>query len=474
MEERLQDSARSEQIKREFAHLYEQGLHLQQVHEAVMALNTAIASLPEYDAQAMPEEPFPLSSLASFVAQPLVDLIRQMLDSSRVILLAVGSTGRLSYVAGSGFTAEQEQVFRSSNELVTSMFFDEQALARLSVQQEVFLTSEDLRHRTRFASEFGFENLLVLPLFLEKQFAGILTIFKAGSSGGYTSEETEFAKILVLEIELLVECLSIMRERIESATGARVQQEVGHLSNSFLTLASHELKTPLTGIIGNLQLAQQRLARLKRQIREQAEEVNKSIERIETPLASAIESAHLQQDVIHEMIDTLSMQTRPLDIQMKEENLLTLLQAMLTRMQRSAPLRTIALTIPQTIQAVLVRVDGQQIIQVLTNYLINVLSHSPIELPVTVQLVVADTVALILVKDGGLGLVPEEQKFLWQRFSQGKSHAIQHEVDVNLGTGFYLCKMLIEQYHGHVGVQSNPEEGTTFWLTLPIEAILEK
>ena len=447
---------------------------MQQVHEAVMALNMAIASLPVYDAQMLSEEPLLLSPLVSSVAQPLVDMIGQVLDGRRVVLLAVDPAGKLSYIAGTGFTIGQEQILRASKEEFISMFLEEQVLARLSVHQEVLLASQDLRKRSRVAQAFGPESLLMLPLFLEEQFAGVLIVYKAGSSSEYTPEETEFAKILVVEIELLVQCLGILRERIASGTRALVQQEVGHLSNNFLALASHELKTPLTGIIGNIQLAQRRLARLKRLVSEQVEEVSKSIEQVEDPLASAIESAHLQQRVIQEMIDTLYVQTKPLQTRMKEENLLTLLQETVVRLQQSAPKRTIELKLPPRIHAVLIRADGQQIIQVLTNYLVNALSHSPAERPVTVQLVVTDTVALILVQDEGLGMVTEEQKALWQRFSQMKGYAIQHEVDVNLGTGFYLCRMLIEQHRGQVGVQSHPELGTTFWLTLPIDTLLEK
>src|SRR5262249_1888989 len=160
-----------------------------------------------------------------------------------------------------------------------------------------------------------------------------------------------------------------------------------------------------------------------------------------------------------------------LQVRMKEENLLTLLQDTLTRLQQIAPKRTIVLKLPPTIQAVFIRADGRQIIEVLTNYLVNALSHSPAQKPVTVQLVLADTVALILVHDEGLGSAPEEQRILWQRFAPRKDQTIQHEADVNLGTGFYLCRMLIEQHHGQVGVQSHPEHGTTFWLTLPIEAL---
>ncbi|HET8843587.1 MAG TPA: HAMP domain-containing sensor histidine kinase, partial [Ktedonobacteraceae bacterium] len=282
------------------------------------------------------------------------------------------------------------------------------------MHQEVLLASKDLRRRLSFASAFGSENLLLLPLFLEEQFAGMLIVFKAGTSRGYMPKELEYAKILVVEIELLVECLGVLRERIASGTRALVHQEVGHLSNDFLTLASHELKTPLTSIIGNIQLAQRRLARLKRQVKEQTEDVCQSTEWVEDPLASASESAHVQQRVIHEMIDTISLQTRPLPMHLKEENLLTLLQETLIRLQRSAPGCKIVLKLPPSVQAILIRADGQQIIQVLSNYLVNVVSHSPADRPVTVQLVIVDNVALIVVHDEGLGLATEEQQVLWR------------------------------------------------------------
>lgn len=89
------------------------GLHLQQVHEAIVALNMAIASLPVSGSLVVPEVPLLLSPLVSSVAQPLVDLIGQVLQSRRVALLAVGPAGQLSSIAGSGFTAEQEQIMQA-------------------------------------------------------------------------------------------------------------------------------------------------------------------------------------------------------------------------------------------------------------------------------------------------------------------------------------------------------------------------
>lgn len=444
-------------------------LHLRQVHEAIMALTTAIAALPESDAQGMSEEPLLLSPQVRQVAQPLVDLIRQVLSARRVSLLAVGTEGQLSYLAGGGFSAEQEQVLRATQGEDLARFVDTQVRARLARHQEVVLTSDDLRTRAHFAPATDAEHLLVLPLFLQEQFAGMLTVYRAGACGKYSSEQTELARVLVGEIELLVECLGILRQRIETGTRALVQQEVGRLSADFLTLASHELRTPLTGIMGNLQLAQRRLARIQRLIGAQAAAPAVSLAPIEEPLASAIESARLQERLISEMIETIQEQTTPLLERIRRENLLTLLHEALTRLQPRPPGHRVVLHLPSTRRAIFIRVDRQQIIQVLTTYLINAFHHAAAQQPVTIQVVVTDAVVLVAIHAKEPGRIAADQQALWQYLTGREEMASLRRPNVSLGTGFSVCRMLIEQHGGQVGVQSHPQQGTTFWLTLPVD-----
>ena len=139
-----------------------------------------------------------------------------------------------------------------------------------------------------------------------------------------------------------------------------------------------------------------------------------------------------------------------------------------TKQQRAVPERTIVLNLLPMEQGVPILADAKRIIQVFDTYLTNALKYSPIEYPVTVQLVVADTVALVSVRDEGPGISAEEQEYLWERFSRAKESAMPNERDLGLGLGFYLCRALIEAHHGRVGVQSDPGKGETFWFTLPV------
>jgi signal transduction histidine kinase/PAS domain-containing protein len=452
-------------------HSYQKALHLQRVHQAVLALTDAIAHIPEHFDPAPPEETPLLSPPVSFVAQQLVNVIRQVLDCRRVSLITYGPEDHQYYVAGSGLTAEQKEYWQQvKGRLLPSVFVNETVFARLSANQEIILAGDDLYRPPQFHAEFGTENLLLVPLFLEQRLAGTLVIVKADSNSGYTPEEVELVKAVAAQSVLIIECLLCLHEEVQTQTRALVQQEIHRLSNDFLTLASHELLTPLTVIIGNIQLAHRRLEALKRQVIEEPGRVSEKIEHAQHPLASASQSAGLQKRMINDIIDDARIQTKQLNLRMSHCDLLTLLREAVTKQQQSMPERTIVLKLPPTEQGVPIFADAERITQVLNAYLANALKYSPIEQPVTVQLVVADSAAIVSVRDEGPGIPAEEQELLWERFYRAKGSTVQQELDLSLGLGLYLCRALIEYHHGRVGVQSDPGHGETFWFTLPVVA----
>ena len=401
-------------VFRDITHRYQKALHLQRVHQAVLSLREAIAHIPEHSELAFPEGSFLLSPPVLFVAQQLVDVIGQVLDCQHVSLLAFRPpAGYLHYVVGSGFTSEQEAYRRKTRGyFLPSDFVDETVLARLSANQEVILPADRLRLPPGVRADFGAKNLLAIPLVLEKRLAGALVIAKAGFDSEYPPEEIELVRVVATETALVLECLLYVHEQAETRARAFVRQEMDRLITEFLNLASHELKTPLTVIKGNIQLAQRRLATLRRQITEQLEHVS---EHIELPLASATQSARLQERIMKELIDDASIQASTLELHMKRCDLLALLRAAVARQQRSAPERMILLEVMATENVVPIIADAERITQVIDAYLANALSSSPLDQPVTVQLTVKDAVARVSVHDEGPGIPVEEQGYVWQR-----------------------------------------------------------
>ncbi len=455
----------------DITHQYQKALHLQRVHQAVSALTAAIAHIPEHIPCAFPEGIFLLSPPVRLIAQQLVDVIAQVLDCQGVSLQArEPGAGRLIYAVGSGFTPQWERYLReTSGRFLPSDFVDETVITRLAAGQEVILPTDRLRLPSGYWVDVGARNLLLVPLFLGQQWVGSLVIAKAGFDHGYTPEEIELVKAVAAETMLVIDCLRCLYEQAETSTRALLRQEMDRLITGFLNLASHELKTPLTVIKGNIQLAQRRLATLKRQLAQQPGGMSEKLEQLQDTLVSAAQSARLQERIIKALMDDARIQSNTLELHPARWDLNALLREAVATQQLVAPERTIVLESLPPERVVPVMADAERITQVITSYLVNALSSSPADRPVTVQLGVEGAVARVSVQDQGPGIPGEEQARIWERFYHARGMAVQHELDLNLGLGFYLSRAFIECHQGSVGVQSAPGRGATFWFTLPVE-----
>jgi signal transduction histidine kinase len=374
------------------------------------------------------------------------------------------------YAVGSGFTPEQEQGRREMRgRFLPSDFVDATVLARLSAGQEVILTMDPLLLPPGYRADVGTKQVLLIPLFLEQQLVGILGVAKAGFDHSYTPEEIELVKAVAAETMLVIDCLRCWCEQAEIRARALARQELSRLINDFLNLASHELNTPLTSIKGNIQLAQRRLATLKRQLAEQPEGVREQLEQLQHPLASATQSTRLEQRIIQDLLDDARIQSHTLQLHRTRWDLNALLRAAVATQQRAAPERTIVLKSLPPEHEVPVIADAERITRVISSYLANALSYSPADQPVTVQLTLAGAGACVSVQDQGPGISGEEQGHIWERLYRAKGIAVQHELDLSLGLGCYLSRVFIEGHQGSVGVQSEPGHGATFWFTMPVE-----
>ncbi|HEX7735649.1 MAG TPA: ATP-binding protein [Ktedonobacteraceae bacterium] len=458
--------------------------HLQRVQESMLDLITAIAQIPEQMDHVLPEETFLLAPPVLFVTQQVVNVIRSVLDCHDAEMLAFGrQTSHLYFMAGSGLTAEQEQYWRDVGGLFHPLeVLDNAAFARLSANQEVVLVIDRLHTRERLGKQLPFPaslrpvspgsetflTFLILPLFLEQQWVGVLLVVKASSEGAYTPEEIALAKVTTAQTMLLIEEILYLYAQGEKQKKVLVQREVSRLAGEFLILASHELRTPLTGIMGNLQLAQHRLKALKDQFTDLSAQIHAPFAQVQQPLVSASQSAQLQQRMINDLIDDARIQTNTLTLSLHTEDLSILLREVVARQQHVASEHSIVLDVPPLEQGVPILADAGRIKYVLTTYLTNACTSSPPGRPVEAHLREEEGLARVSVHNEGAGIAREDLDHLWDRFYRAKGSAVQHELDLSCGLPLYLCRVFIERQEGNVGVRSTPGEGTTFWLTVPI------
>lgn len=117
----------------------------------------------------------------------------------------------------------------------------------------------------------------------------------------------------------------------------------------------------------------------------------------------------------------------------------------------------------------LINCNYDSIARALTNYLSNAIKYAPIESVIKIKLYKEEenNQIVITVRDEGIGIAPEFQKKIFDRFYriENKTHSVK-----GTGLGLHLVKTTIEKHHnGHVFVNSEPEHGATFGFTLPIK-----
>jgi PAS domain S-box-containing protein len=239
------------------------------------------------------------------------------------------------------------------------------------------------------------------------------------------------------------------------------RKEVERRKQEFLGMVSHELRTPLTAINGAIEIA---LLQIKQWPESLASEAEGLITQIERMLKLASGQVEVETRMVEDLLEASRLEMHKFEVSVQRENLVTIVQEVVTSQQQVAGTRQIELALPSD-EVVPVMVDAGRIGQVLTNYLTNALKYAPIDRVVSVRLEVVAGIAQVSVSDEGPGLTPEQQQQVWERFYQAGPPR-HYGPDGGLGLGLAIAKAIVEQHKGQIGVESAPGQGSTFWFAL--------
>jgi signal transduction histidine kinase len=234
---------------------------------------------------------------------------------------------------------------------------------------------------------------------------------------------------------------------------ARLYQEAQdalRVRGEFLSVASHELRTPVTALLAYTQLMRSRLkrGRLSRaEFGEVLDEVLKQSDRL----------ARLGS----QLLDTSRLEAGKLEIKREPTDVAKLVRATVETMTRE---RVIALEAPTELRAV---VDPVRLEQLLGNLLDNALKFSSDDSPLEVKLDEARPGWLRLsVRDHGIGVPVEHRPRIFERFYQ--AHAGQHIAGVaGMGLGLYIGQQIVEMHGGQISAEFPASGGTCITVLLP-------
>ncbi len=219
--------------------------------------------------------------------------------------------------------------------------------------------------------------------------------------------------------------------------------------DGFISIASHELKTPLTTIKAYAQLA---LSLSK----------DKSPEDIKNCLLKVDQYASKLNFLVNELLDVSRIHGGKLSLNKTEVEMDTFLSEVLNSMQQITTTHAIVL---QNNEAVKVNADTLRVEQVITNIISNAAKYSPGKHTITVNSFKKDNTVIVSVTDEGIGIAEEKTTKIFDRFYRVDETAKHFS---GLGIGLFISSEIIKQHDGNIWVESREGEGSTFYFSLPL------
>lgn len=305
----------------------------------------------------------------------------------------------------------------------------------------------------------GFSKTSKIPIiFLSAVSISKEFITKGYDSGGHDYLVKPFdPDILVLKIRTFIKlyrqanALSIMQlnlmEEIEQRKIAESKKD------EFISIASHELKTPLTSVKGYMQLAERSL---------QGDEKDSALKF----LNRSSSQINKLDTLIGELLDISKMASGKLDFNFSDFRFEPFLDNVIDVFQRSNPEWHI---VRSGYADVMIHGDNMRLEQVLLNYLSNAIKYSKGSDKVYIHVeTLPGNEIRVSVKDDGIGISKEDQANLFEKFYRVAQSSNKYQ---GLGIGLYICSEIIRCHQGSYGVESEPGQGSTFYFTLPFPPI---
>lgn len=309
---------------------------------------------------------------------------------------------------------------------------------------------------------------LLMPLVRDDAILGYVALGEHQGKGytrrdikilGTVADELIIAIQNALSIQEIKDINASLEQRVDMATAelrtsnARLRR-VDAAKDEFLSMASHQLRTPLTSIKGYLSMVLEgdigTVTKAQRQVLEEA-------------FMSSERMVHL----IHDFLNVSRLQTGKFMLEKSTYDLAKLVKEEVDTLKGVAESRGIEIIYDAPSGVVSMTFDETKLRQVLINYIDNAIYYSPEGSKVAVKLKKLAGRAELTVTDAGIGVPKSEQVQLFAKFYRA-TNARKHRPD-GTGVGLYLAKKVIMAHGGNVIFSSKEGKGSTFGFWLPLE-----
>ncbi|MEI6532717.1 MAG: ATP-binding protein [Candidatus Roizmanbacteria bacterium] len=351
--------------------------------------------------------------------------------------------------------------------------FDESCVVKIitiaSQNPEKILIFQEVGESTEkgIMREYNLE--ITLPLIVKEELIGAL-FFGVKSSGEiYSSTDIEVLKILAPAVAVAVKnSLSYeeikrfnitLEEKVKKATekleNANKQlKELDALKDEFISMASHELRTPMTAIKSYVWMALNKFP-------------NELNPKMKDYLSIAYASTERMLSLVSDLLTVSRIEGRRYGIIPEQFYLYDILKQVYNELRIKAEERQIKLELKDFISQHQVIGDKNKLIEVFNNIIGNALKYTAIGGEVKIELIESSENTSVKVIDNGMGISEEGKKKLFQKFGRLENSYVKMSEIPGTGLGLYITKQIVEMHGGIIIVESELGKGSAFIIQLP-------
>ncbi len=227
---------------------------------------------------------------------------------------------------------------------------------------------------------------------------------------------------------------------------------VEQLKQEFISMVSHELRSPLNSVLGFLEMLPEGIyGDLNASGQEKVSVAERNVNRLIR--------------LINDLLEIDRTESGRLSMEVEDISIKPLIERSVDAVKALADKENINITVSDS--DTLVTADGDRIVQVIVNLLSNAIKYSPAGGTIEVSTKTHDEWLEVRVKDEGTGIPEKYKALIFEKFQQVNSSDWRKKGGTGLGLA--ISKAIVEQLNGSIGVESEEGKGSTFWFRLPLK-----
>ena len=292
----------------------------------------------------------------------------------------------------------------------------------------------------------GVGPVLVAPITAGRRRIGIIEAF-AAHRPIFSTDDLELVQLLADQAAVVLES----RALIDEAALVRAQEEAARLKEDFVSAAAHDLKTPLTTLLGQAQILELRFGK------------DPALAPHLPAVARIAREARRLSTLVEDLLDASRVEEGKLDVRREAIDVAPLVRDVAQRARLGH--ERIVLDVSEQLPGAF---DRRRVEQLLDNLIENALKYSAEDSPVEVHAWRDDGSVHVTVGDHGIGIPAGDLAHVFDRFRRAAN--VDARRYAGIGLGLYICRGIVEEHGGRIWVTSAVGQGSTFHVLLPAGA----